>query len=173
MPVRRQNGGISNGKERDRLVQYRIRLHQNWLQICIQLQRWFLGWGNSYNWWYDHLKRVCMCIPVCTDLLRGLKGIHNGGRPHRNLPPGLKRWAYDELRSKTWDAAVPEGALHWRDHKGCRSKCRLCSAVWFRRNSLYPSVHVRYKPGNRCKTGIRVPVPCFLYTGRPVLQGRR
>ena len=29
MPVRRQNGGISNGKERYRLVQYRIRLHQN------------------------------------------------------------------------------------------------------------------------------------------------
>ena len=37
------------------------------------------------------LNEVCMCIPVCTDLLRGLKGIHNRRRPHRNLPPGLKR----------------------------------------------------------------------------------
>ena len=28
----------------------------------------------------------CACV-----LLRGLKGIHNRRRPHRNLPPGLKR----------------------------------------------------------------------------------
>ena len=53
------------------------------------------------------------------------------------------------------------------------SKERFIDAVRFRRNSLHPSVYVRYKPGNRCETGIRVPVPCFLYTGRPVLQGRR
>ncbi len=50
---------------------------------------------------YDYIKRVCLRITVCSDMLRGLKSIYNRRRSHRDLPSGLKRRAYDELRSKT------------------------------------------------------------------------
>ena len=40
-------------------------------------------------------------ITLCSDMLRGLKSIYNRRRSHRDLPSGLKRRAYDELRSKT------------------------------------------------------------------------
>ena len=37
----------------------------------------------------------CACVfqyaQTVFEGMKGLKGIHNGGRPHRNLPPGLKR----------------------------------------------------------------------------------
>ena len=59
--------------------------------VLFQITRTAHGMRHSDLGCYcDHF-RMCRRPAVCTDLLRGLKGIHNRRRPHRNLPPGLKR----------------------------------------------------------------------------------
>ena len=58
-------------------------------------------------------------LQYCQECFEGLKAYTTRGWQHCNLPPRLKRRAYDGLLRKTGDAAVPEGTFHGGSGQGC------------------------------------------------------